>query len=50
MDAVLKEEKRRPEPAVKRARMYDPSVTMEDIKQWRVEYFNLEKRPRKFNS
>ena len=30
--------------------MYDPSVTMEDIKQWRVENFNLEKRPRKFNS
>ena len=32
------------------ARLYDPSVTMEDIKQWRVENFNLEKRPRKFNS
>ena len=30
--------------------MYDPSATMEDIKQWRVENFNLEKRPRKFNS
>ena len=30
--------------------LYDPSVTMEDVHQWRVENFNLEKRPRKFNS
>ena len=48
--AALKEEKWRLEPALKRARLYDPSVSMEDIKKWRVENFNLEKRPRKFNS
>ena len=38
------------EPALKSARLYDPSVSMGDIKKWRVENFNLEKRPRKFNS
>jgi hypothetical protein len=48
--AALKEEKWRLEPALKRARLYDPSVPMEDIKKWRVENFNLEKRRRKFNS
>ncbi|MFM7979432.1 MAG: hypothetical protein ACKPKO_08970 [Candidatus Fonsibacter sp.] len=25
-------------------------MTMEDVKQWRIENYNLEKRPRKFNS
>ena len=38
------------DPALERAMLYDPSVTMEDIRRWRVENFNLEKRPRKFNS
>ena len=50
MDAALKEEKWRLEPALKRARLHDRSVKMEDIKKWRIENYNLEKRPRKFNS
>ena len=50
IDAALKEKGWRLEPALKRARLYDPTVTMEDVKRWRVENFNLEKRPRKFNS
>ena len=50
MDAALKEEKWRLEPTLKRARLHDRSVKMEDIKKWRVENYNLEKRPRKFNS
>ena len=48
--AALKEERWKLEPALKIARLYDPSVSMEDINKWRVENFNLEKRPRKFNS
>ena len=50
IDAALKEKGWRLEPALKRARLYDPTVTMEDVKTWRVENKNLEKRPRKFNS
>jgi hypothetical protein len=50
IDAALKEKGWRLEPALKRARLYDPTVTMEDVKAWRVENKNLEKRPRKFNS
>ena len=50
MDAALKEEKWRLEPALKRARLHDRSVKMEDIKKWRIENYNMEKRPRKFNS
>ena len=50
MDADLKEEKWRLEPTLKRARLHDRSVKMEDIKKWRIENYNLEKRPRKFNS
>ena len=50
VDAALKEDKWILEPALKRARLYDPKVTMEDVKRWRVENYNLEKRPRKFNS
>ena len=50
IDAALKEEKWRLEPALKRARLHDRSVTMEDVKKWRIENYNLEKRPRKFNS
>ncbi|MFM7985830.1 MAG: hypothetical protein ACKPKO_41595 [Candidatus Fonsibacter sp.] len=30
--------------------LYDLSVTKEYVKKWRVENFNLEKCPRKFNS
>ena len=50
IDAALKDDKWRLEPALKRARLHGPSVAMEDINKWRVENFNLEKRPRKFNS
>ena len=50
MDAALKEEKCRLEPALKRARLYDRAVKMDDIKKWRIENYNLEKRPCKFNS
>jgi hypothetical protein len=50
IDAALKEEKWRLEPALKRARLHDRTVKMADVKQWRVENYNLEKRPRKFNS
>jgi hypothetical protein len=50
MDAALKEEKRRLEPTLKRARLHDRSVKREDIEKWRIENYNLEKRPRKFNS
>ena len=46
MDAALKEEQWRLGPAVKRAKLHDSSVAIEDIKQWR----RKEKRPRKFNS
>ncbi|MFM7985566.1 MAG: hypothetical protein ACKPKO_40260, partial [Candidatus Fonsibacter sp.] len=37
-------EKWRLEPALKRARLYDPKVTMADVKNWRIENYNLEKR------
>ena len=50
MDAALKEETYKLEPALKKARLHDRSVKMEDIKKWRIENYNLEKRPRKFNS
>ncbi|MFM7990601.1 MAG: hypothetical protein ACKPKO_65900 [Candidatus Fonsibacter sp.] len=46
----MKEEKWRPEPALKRARLHDRSVTTADVNKWRVENYNLEKRPRKINS
>ncbi|MFM7985800.1 MAG: hypothetical protein ACKPKO_41445, partial [Candidatus Fonsibacter sp.] len=49
IDAALKEEKWRLEPALKRARLYDPKVTMADVKKRRIENYSLEKRPRKFN-
>ena len=35
---------------LKRARLFDRSITMEDVKKWRVENANAEKRPTKFNS
>ena len=50
IDAALKEEKWRLTPALRRAQRDDRSVTMEDVKKWRIENYNLEKRPRKFNS
>ena len=50
MDAALKEEKWRLEPALKRARLHDRTIKIADVKKWRVENYNLEKRPRKFNS
>ena len=50
MDAPVKEEKWRLGPTLKRARLKDKTVKIEDIKQWRVENYNLEKRPRKFTS
>ena len=50
MDAALKEEKWRLEPALKRARLHNRTIKIADVKKWRVENYNLEKRPRKFNS
>ena len=50
IDAALKKEKWRLERALKRARLQDRSVTMAGVKTWRIENYNLEKRPRKFNS
>ncbi len=50
IDAALKEEKWRLESALKRARLHDRTVKMADVKKWRVENYNLEKRPQKFNS
>ena len=50
IDAALKKEKWRLERALKRARLHDRSVTRADVKKWRIENYNLEKRPRKFNS
>ena len=50
MDAALKEEKWRLGPALKQARLRDRTIKMEDIKKWRVESYNREKRPRKLNS
>ena len=46
----MKEEKWRLEPALKRARLHDRTVQMADVKKWRVKNYNLETRPRKFNS
>ena len=50
IDAALKEEKWRLAPALKRARLRERSVTMDDVKQWRVENYDLEKCPQKFKS
>ena len=50
MDAALKEMKWRLGPALKQARLRDRTIKMEDIQKWRKENYNMEKRPRKFNS
>ena len=50
MDTALKEMKWRLGPALKQARLRDREIQMEDIQKWRRENYNLEKRPRKFNS
>ena len=50
MDAAWKEEKWRLEPALKRARLHYRTIKIADVKKWRAENYNLEKRPRKFNS
>ena len=50
MDASLKEVKWRLGPALKEAQKHDRTIKMEDIQKWRRENYNLEKRPRKFNS
>ena len=50
MDSTLKEMKWRLGPALKRARIKDRTIKMEDIQKWRKENYNMEKRPRKFNS
>ena len=50
MDTALKEMKWRLGPALKQARLRDREIKMEDIQKWRRENYNLEKRPRKFNS
>ena len=46
----MKEDQWRLEPTLEKARLYDRSVNMDDVKKWRVENYTLEKRPRKFNS
>ena len=50
IDAALKEEKGRLEPALKRARPRERTIKRENIKKWRNEKYKLEKRPRRFNS
>ena len=50
MDSTLKEMKWRLGPALKVARIKDRTIKMEDIQKWRKENYNMEKRPRKFNS
>ena len=50
MDSTLKEMKWRLGPALKQARLHDRTIKMEDIQKWRKENYNMEKRPRKFNS
>ncbi len=50
MYSALHTDKRRLEHALKRSRLYDPSVPMVDTNKLHVENFDLEKRPRKFNS
>ena len=50
MDTALKEMKWRLGPTLKQARLRDREIKMEDIQKWRRENYNLEKRPRKFNS
>ena len=37
MDAALKEEKWRLEPALKRARLHDRTIKIADVKKWRIE-------------
>ena len=50
MDSTLKDMKWRLGPALKMARVKDRTIKMEDIQKWRRENYNMEKRPRKFNS
>ena len=50
MDTALKEMKWRLGPALKQARLHNRDIKMEDIRKWRRENYNMEKRPRKFNS
>ena len=50
IDAALKEEKWRLEPALKRARLHDRTIKIADVKRWRIAKYNLDKRPRKFKS
>ena len=50
MDAALKEMKWRLGPALKEAQKHNRTIKMEDIQKWRKENYNMEKRPRKFNS
>ena len=50
MDASLKDVKWRLGPALKEAQKHNRTIKMEDIQKWRRENYNLEKRPRKFNS
>ena len=46
----MKKEKWRLGPALKRARLHERTIKIADVRKWRVENYNLEKRPRKFNS
>ena len=50
LDAALKEMKWRLGPALKEAQKHNRTIKMEDIQKWRKENYNMEKRPRKFNS
>ena len=35
---------------LKRAMLFDPKITMKDVKKWRLQHLNVEKRPTKPNS
>ena len=50
LDTAFKDEKWKLGPAAKKAKLHDPSITMDNIKQWRREIFVLDKHPNKLNS
>jgi hypothetical protein len=50
IESAFHEEKGSLEATLRRARLRDRGITLEDIKTWRRENMNMERRPSKFNS
>ena len=50
IESAFHEEKGSLAATLKRARLRDRGITLEDIKTWRRENMNMERRPRRFNS